>query len=262
MRHALGLEYDGTEFCGWQRQQNSPSVQQCVEEALSSVANHRVIVICAGRTDTGVHACCQVVHFDSQSERTARQWVLGVNSHLPVGVRVLWLCKVDDGFHARFGACSRTYHYRILNRPVRPALGHSYLGWCREPLDADQMHKAAQILLGVHDFSAFRSAGCSAQHATREVSTIDVIRHGDIVQIEITANAFLYHMVRNIVGSLMSVGRGEESVRWFNELLQSRDRKLAGVTAEPQGLCFVRVRYEPKYKLPEPGPIPAMWSAV
>jgi len=251
MRYALGIEYDGAGFFGWQRQSHAASVQQSVEEALGVVANHPVTVICAGRTDTGVHARGQVVHFDSPSERSERQWVLGINSNLPDAVRVLWIRVVDDSFHARFAACSRSYRYSIMNRWVRPAIGVKYYGWCRDKLDAKRMHEAAQLLSGRHDFSAFRSAGCSAQHAIREVSTIHVRRRQDIVEIDITANAFLYHMVRNITGSLIAVGRGEESVQWFAGVFKNRDRKLAGVTAESQGLCFMNVRYDPKYNLPE-----------
>jgi tRNA pseudouridine38-40 synthase len=251
MRYALGIEYDGAEFNGWQRQSHAPSVQASVEKALGLVANHPVTVICAGRTDTGVHARGQVAHFDSTSERSDRQWILGINSNLPDAVRVLWIRAVDDSFHARFGAHSRSYQYSILNRWVRPAIGVKYYGWCRDALDADRMHEAALVLPGKHDFSAFRSAGCSAQHAIREVTFISVIRHEEIVKIDITANAFLYHMVRNIVGSLITVGLGEKSVQWFTDVFQGRDRKLAGVTAESQGLCFLNVRYDPKYKLPE-----------
>ncbi len=251
MRYALGIEYDGADFFGWQRQSHAPSVQQSVEKALAVVANHPVTVICAGRTDTGVHARGQVVHFDSPSERSQRQWLLGINSNLPDAVRVLWVKAVDDSFHARFGAHSRSYQYRILNRWVRPAIGVAYLGWCRDALDATQMHEAAQVLIGKHDFSTFRSAGCSAQHAIREVTAFDVIRCGDIVKIDITANAFLYHMVRNIVGSLIAVGNGEKSIQWFAGVFEERNRKLAGVTAEPRGLCFMSVRYDPKYGLPE-----------
>lgn len=251
MRYALGIEYDGAGFFGWQRQNHAPSVQQSVEEALGIVADHPVTVICAGRTDTGVHARGQVGHFDSPSERSERQWVLGVNSNLPDAVRILWVRTVEDSFHARFSAHSRSYRYSIMNRWVRPAIGVSYYSWCRDALDAGLMHEAAQCLAGKHDFSAFRSAGCSAQHAIREVTAISVTRQQDIVNIDITANAFLYHMVRNIAGSLIAVGRGEETVEWFKGVFQSGDRKLAGVTADPQGLCFMSVRYEPKYKLPE-----------
>ncbi len=251
MRYALGLEYDGAGFFGWQRQRNSPSVQQCVERALATVANHPVTVICAGRTDTGVHARGQVVHFDSTAQRSARQWMLGVNSNLPTAVRTVWIRAVDESFHARFGAYSRSYRYSILNRWVCPAIGAAYYGWCRQVLDEQRMHAAAQVLAGKHDFSAFRSAGCSAQHATREVTAISVQRQADRVFIDITANAFLYHMVRNIVGSLVAVGCAEKSAQWLTKVLQSGDRKLAGVTAQAQGLCFMQVRYDPKYALPE-----------
>jgi len=251
MRYALGIEYDGAAFYGWQRQSHAASVQQSVEKALGVVANHPLTVICAGRTDSGVHARGQVVHFDSPSERSQRQWILGINSNLPDAVRVQWIRPVDDSFHARFGAHSRSYQYRILNRWVRPAIGVSYLTWCRELLDEKLMHEAAQVLLGKHDFSAFRSAGCSAQHATREVTEVRVSRQGDMVSFDITANAFLYHMVRNIVGSLIAVGQGEKSAQWFAEVFTGQDRKLAGVTAEAQGLCFMSVRYDPKYALPE-----------
>ncbi|MGA9572698.1 MAG: tRNA pseudouridine(38-40) synthase TruA [Lysobacterales bacterium] len=251
MRYALGIEYDGAGFCGWQRQDHSLSVQHCVEKAVAAVANHPVTVICAGRTDTGVHARGQVTHFDSPSERSERQWVLGINSNLPVSVRVLWVRAVDDSFHARFGAYSRSYRYSILNRWVRPAIGVSYYGWCRGALDEERMHEAAQVLLGRHDFSAFRSAGCSAQHAIREVTAIGVSREKATVNIDISANAFLYHMVRNIVGSLIPVGKGEKSVQWFAEIFRGQDRARAGVTAEPQGLCFMNVRYDHKYGLPD-----------
>ncbi len=251
MRYALGIEYDGAGFCGWQRQNHSPSVQDSVEKAVEAVANHAVSVICAGRTDTGVHARGQVAHFDSPSERSERQWLLGINSNLPDAVRVVWVRQVDDSFHARFGAFSRSYRYSILNRRVRPAIGVTYFGWCREVLDEGRMHEAAQVLQGRHDFSAFRSAGCSAQHAIREVTAIGVRRESDIVKIDISANAFLYHMVRNIVGSLIPVGKGERSIQWFADVFHGQDRNLAGVTAEPQGLCFMNVRYDPRYELPD-----------
>ncbi len=251
MRYALGIEYDGAGFCGWQRQDNALSVQQVVEKAIAVVADHPLTVVCAGRTDTGVHARGQVAHFDSPSERSERQWLLGINSNLPDTVRVLWIRQVDDHFHARFGAYSRSYQYRIMNRWVRPAIGVSYYGWCRDVLDAGLMHEAAQVMLGRHDFSAFRSTGCSAQHAIREVTAINVSRQEDRVIIDITANAFLYHMVRNIVGSLIPVGKGEKTGQWFADVFNGRDRTVAGVTAEPQGLYFMRVRYDPKYELPD-----------
>ncbi len=252
MRYALGIEYDGAGFNGWQRQSHAPSVQECVETAVASVADHKLTVVCAGRTDTGVHARGQVAHFDSPAERSDRQWVLGVNSNLPTSVRVLWVRAVDKDFHARFGAYSRSYQYSIVNRWVSPAIGAAYFGWCREPLDALMMHGAAQVLVGRHDFSAFQSSGCSAQHAIREVTAVSVTRHGDIVTVDITANAFLYHMVRNIVGSLIPVGKGEKSAEWFADVLHGRDRNLAGVTAQAEGLCLTNVRYDPRYGLPDP----------
>jgi len=251
MRYALGIEYDGAEFCGWQRQSHAASVQHSVEKAIEVVANHPVTVICAGRTDTGVHARGQVAHFDSPSERSEIQWVLGTNSNLPRSIRVLWIRAVDDSFHARFAAYSRSYQYRILNRWIGPAIGVSYYAWCRDVLDAGRMHEAAQVLQGRHDFSAFRSAGCSAQHAIRDVTAISVSRQEDTVTIDITANAFLYHMVRNIVGSLIPVGQGEKSIQWFADVFHGRDRTLAGVTAESQGLCLMNVRYDQKYNLPD-----------
>lgn len=251
MRYALGIEYDGAGFYGWQRQSHAPSVQQSVEKAIEVVANHPVTVICAGRTDTGVHARGQVAHFDTSSERSGRQWMLGINSNLPDKVRVLWIREVDESFHARFGALSRSYQYSILNRWVRPAIGVSYYGWCRDKLDVARMHEVAQVLHGRHDFSAFRSAGCSAQHAIREVTAISVNRQADVVKIDITANAFLYHMVRNIVGSLITVGKGEKPGQWFTDVFNGQDRNFAGVTAEPQGLCLMNVRYDPKYKVPD-----------
>jgi tRNA pseudouridine38-40 synthase len=261
MRYAFGIEYDGSCFFGWQRQDHAASVQQAVEQAVSAVANHPVTVIAAGRTDTGVHARAQVAHFDSDSERSDRQWILGINSNLPDTVRVLWVRRVDDSFHARFGAYSRSYRYRIMNRWVRPALGVKHFAWCREPLDEHRMHRAAQLLLGKHDFSAFRSAGCSAQHAIREVTSVSVTRSGEVVDVDISANAFLYHMVRNIVGSLVVVGTGEQPLEWFAEIFSGKDRKRAGVTAEPQGLYFMSVRYDPGYGLPElPEPFPAVMA--
>ena len=250
MRYVLGIEYDGAAFFGWQRQSHAASVQQCVENALATVANHQVTVICAGRTDTGVHARGQVVHFDSPSKRSERQWILGINSNLPDAVRVQWIRAVDDSFHARFGAHTRSYQYRILNRWVRPAIGVSYMAWCRNRLDEAAMHEAALVLKGKHDFSAFQSAGCSAQHANREVTDICVTRQGDMVIVDITANAFLYHMVRNIVGSLIAVGQGEKPLQWFSDVFAGLDRKRAGVTAESQGLYFMSVRYDSKYELP------------
>ena len=251
MRYAFGVEYDGSGFFGWQAQRQEPTVQACIEAAFTQVANHTVRVTCCGRTDTGVHALCQVAHFDTQAERSGRSWILGVNSQLPPGITVLWLREVDADFHARFSAYSRTYRYRIVNRWVRPALMAKYASWCRQPLDAELMHRAAQFLLGEHDFSAFRAASCQARHALREIREIAVIRSQHEVRIDVTANGFLYHIVRNIAGSLMSIGREEKSVSWLQQLLLSGDRTQAAATAAAEGLYFVGARYPEQYQLPQ-----------
>lgn len=250
MRYALGIEYDGSGFFGWQTQKQSPTVQECLEKAVSRVADHPVSVTCAGRTDTGVHALGQVVHFDSESERTERSWILGVNAHLTDAASALWIRQVDEDFHARFSAYSRSYRYRMLNRWIRPAIGNKQIAWVREPLDESLMHQSAQALLGEHDFGAFRAAGCQANHGIREIQEVRVARDGQQVSLDISANGFLYHMVRNIAGSLIEVGRGLKPVEWIAELLASKDRKQAGVTAPPGGLYFLNARYPDHYGLP------------
>ena len=257
MRVALGIEYDGTDFFGWQRLAHAPSVQAEVEAALSFVADHPVAATCAGRTDAGVHACCQVVHFDTTAERDARAWVLGATTRLPRVVAVLWARAMPDDFHARFSAHARRYRYVILNRPVRPALEARFVAWERVPLDVVAMHAAAQSLLGERDFSSFRAASCQARHARRCVNEITVRREGGYVIVEIEANAFLHHMVRNIVGSLLEVGRGERPMEWIAELLAGRDRDKAGVTSVPQGLTFLGPRYPAKWGLPPEVTLPA-----
>jgi tRNA pseudouridine38-40 synthase len=207
-------------------------------------------VTCAGRTDTGVHAACQVVHFDTDIGRPARAWVMGGNTRLPRSVRLLWCQAVEEGFHARYAARARSYRYTLLNRPIPPAMQHHFLSWERQPLDADAMHRAAQALLGEHDFSAFRTAQCQARHPRRDLHAISVRREADRVVVDITANAFLHHMVRNIVGSLLPVGRGERGVGWVRELLEGRDRVVAGPTAPAEGLVFLGPRYPADWKLP------------
>jgi tRNA pseudouridine38-40 synthase len=249
----MGIEYEGSGFFGWQVQRQEPTVQACLEAALAKVADHAVQAICCGRTDTGVHALCQVAHFDTQAQRSERSWILGVNSYLPRGISLLWLRQVDDDFHARFSACARTYRYRIMNRWVRPALAAKHFAWCHQPLDAELMHNAAQALHGEHDFSAFRAASCQARHAVREILDISVVRIENEIRIEVTANGFLYHMVRNIAGSLMAIGRGEKPVTWIRELLLGRDRNLAAATAAAEGLYFVAARYPDQYRLPQAG---------
>ncbi|HEV2622080.1 MAG TPA: tRNA pseudouridine(38-40) synthase TruA [Frateuria sp.] len=250
MRIALGVEYDGTDFLGWQRLTHGATVQGALERALSRVAAHPVEVTCAGRTDAGVHGRCQVVHFDAPVERDMRAWVLGACSNLPASVAVLWARAVPEAFHARFSARSRRYRYAILNRPVRAALDARYVTWERLPLDAGAMHAAAQALLGEHDFSAFRAVSCQAAHARRSVLGLQVRREGAQVIIDIEANAFLHHMVRNIVGSLLLVGRGQRPVTWPGELLAGRDREVAGPTAPASGLTFLGPRYEHHWQLP------------
>jgi tRNA pseudouridine38-40 synthase len=250
MRLALGIEYDGTDFLGWQRLSHGRSVQAAVESALSFVAAHPVEVTCAGRTDAGVHARCQVVHFDSASERSERAWTLGANSRLPSGVAVLWARRVADDFHARYGARARRYRYRILNRPIRPALSARYVTWERASLDIDAMRTAAAALIGEHDFTSFRSVACQARSASRCVREIVLSQHADEVAIEIEANAFLHHMVRNIVGSLLPIGRGERPPSWLAQLLEGRDRSKAGPTAPSSGLTFLGPRYPAEWELP------------
>lgn len=258
MRYAIGIEYNGSSFCGWQEQANGPSVQAELERAVARVADQQVKVFGAGRTDTGVHAYCQVAHFDSGAEREPRQWVLGVNTHLPGSIGLIWARKVSDDFHARFSAVERSYRYSILNRWVRPALDDTRLAWCRKPLDEAAMNDAAACLEGEHDFSAFRSSGCQARHAVREITRVQVSRQRELVHIDISANGFLYHMVRNIVGTLLLVGSREKSGDWMKQVLESRDRKQAGVTASSDGLYFVGVRYPAGFDIPRveafPGP--------
>jgi tRNA pseudouridine38-40 synthase len=251
LRIALGIEYDGTDFFGWQRLSHGATVQGALEKALSFVANESIEVTCAGRTDAGVHARCQVVHFDTIAERSARGWMLGTNSQLPSSVGVRWAIPVSDAFHARFGALARRYRYTILNRAARPALDARYVTWERLPLDADAMHRAGQALLGENDFSAFRTIACQARTPFRKVHALDVRRIDDRIEVEIEANAFLHHMVRNIVGSLLPIGRGERPVEWMAELLAGRDRSVAGPTAPATGLCFIAPRYPAEHGLPD-----------
>ncbi|GAB4175099.1 MAG: tRNA pseudouridine(38-40) synthase TruA [Wenzhouxiangellaceae bacterium] len=263
----MAVEYRGTGFFGFQRQHQSPTIQACLEQALSSVADAPVVVHCAGRTDTGVHALGQVVHFDSDAERPARGWVLGCNSQLPEGISVHWARIASEDFHARFDASMRMYRYRILNRWTRPGLLAGRVAWIRRPLDAGAMHEAAQALLGEHDFSSFRAPGCQARHPVRTIHAIDVRRDGEEVRIEVRANAFLYHMVRSIAGTLIAVGDGSRPAGWVCEVLAARQRALAGVTAPAEGLYFIGVHYPEHPELstldatgrPQPGPA---WDPV
>jgi len=257
LRIALGIEYDGTAYNGWQRQRTGTGVQTCLETALAEVADESIEVHCAGRTDTGVHASGQVVHFDTRSTRSERGWLLGTNTHLPADIAVTWVKPVADDFHARYSATSRSYRYLILNRMMRSALQRDRVWWVHQPLDADRMHIAAQDLLGTHDFSAFRAAGCQARSPVRDLESISVQRDGDYIVLQVTANAFLQHMVRNITGTLAMIGTGEMQQDAMAVVLASRDRTRAGPAAPPQGLTLVRVGYPPQLQIPSgPEPLP------
>ena len=251
MRVALGIEYDGTAYVGWQRQKTGTGIQTLVEEAISNVADEAVATICAGRTDSGVHATSQIVHFDTTAERLARGWLFGVNSRLPDDVNATWARSVDDDFHARFSAISRTYRYLILNRPVRSGLNSRRAWWVYESLDEQIMQDAANVLLGKHDFSTFRAAGCQASTPVREIHSFSVERHDEWLILTITANAFLQHMVRNISGSLVAIGKGDKSPQWITEILASRDRKQGGIAAPPHGLTLTGVEYPPQFNIPD-----------
>jgi len=249
-RIALGIEYDGSAFAGWQAQLHANGIQTAVESAVSFVADAPTSVICAGRTDAGVHACMQVVHFDANVTRDERAWVMGANTNLPESISVLWAREVATDFHARFGALNRSYRYVILNRKPRPSLLRERTCWMREPLDAERMHVAAQALVGLHDFSSFRAAECQSPTPIRKLQRIQVTRVNEYVVIDVTANAFLHHMVRNIAGTLIAVGRRRQSVDWPGEVLQLRDRAQGGVTAPAAGLYLFAVGYPAEFALP------------
>ena len=251
MRVALGVQYDGAAFLGWQAQPAGVrTVQSSLELALSKVADHPIKLVCAGRTDTGVHGVAQVAHFDTHAMRSARSWLLGGNAHLPSDVSLNWVCEAPDDFHARFSALTRRYRYLILNQPQRSALWWQRATWYYRPLDTDRMHTAGQALIGEHDFSAFRAAECQARHPIREVLELTVQRRGDCVALEVEANAFLHHMVRNIAGVLLAIGAGDQPIEWAQEVLEQRDRTQAGVTAPADGLYLLVVRYPERFGFP------------
>ena len=226
-------------------------MQQALEEAIERVARVPLTVHCAGRTDAGVHAAAQVVHFDTPVERPLRAWTFGVNSHLDRRVAVHWAGAVPDDFHARFAALDRSYRYTMLNRPTRPGLHGGTLAWVRQPLDAGRMHAAAQALVGEHDFQSFRSAECQARHAVRSLHAIEVRREGDRVAVTVRANGFLHNMVRILVGCLTMIGRGERPLDWMATLLAARDRREAAVTARPEGLYFLQPSYPERFGIPD-----------
>ena len=249
-RFAAGLEYDGRAYSGWQFQPGLQTVQDVVQRALSRVADAPVDCVCAGRTDAGVHASGQVVHFDTEAIRSERGWRLGTNSYLPNDVSVAWLREVPGHFHARFSAVARSYRYLILNRDSRSALAFGRATWERRPLDAARMHAAAQVLVGEHDFSAFRAIECQAKSPLRRVERLEVSRDAEWLTLAITANAFLHHMVRNVAGLLLSVGSGESPPERVATVLASRDRKTNAATAPPDGLYLETVRYPAEFALP------------
>lgn len=262
MRIALGLEYDGSAFCGWQSQPDGCAVQDHLQAALATFVGAPIEVIAAGRTDAGVHASAQVVHFDASVARDESSWVRGTNTYLDPRVRVVWARGVPDAFHARYGARSRTYRYLLLNDTVAPGLWQGKVGWCHRPLDVHLMARAAQVLLGEHDFSAFRDAQCQAKTPVRTMSEARVERSGNLVVFTFRANAFLHHMVRNLVGALVYVGSGREPPESLAKLLETRDRRLAPPTFAPDGLYLAGIDYDPAFGLPDFRPQPLIDPAV
>ncbi|QBF29134.1 tRNA pseudouridine(38-40) synthase TruA [Pseudomonas tructae] len=251
-RIALGVEYKGSRYRGWQRQASGvASVQQTLEEALSRVADSPVIVQCAGRTDAGVHACGQVVHFDTQAVRSMKGWTMGANINLPHDISVSWAKQMPAHFHARFKAIARRYRYVIYNDQIRPAHLGEEVTWNHRPLDVERMALAAEYLVGIHDFSAFRAGQCQAKSPVKNIHHLRVSRHGRMIVLDIRGSAFLHHMVRNIAGVLMTIGAGERPPEWAREVLESRDRRAGGVTAHPYGLYLVQVEYHDEFELPQ-----------
>jgi tRNA pseudouridine38-40 synthase len=252
VRYALCVEYAGFAYRGWQVQKtnNVPSVQETVEQALSRIANEPVHVVCAGRTDAGVHGTYQIIHFDTSARRDERAWVLGTNTHLPDDIAIQWARRMDSSFHARFSARERRYRYLVRSAPVKPALLARGVTWTHKSLDIGRMNAAAAHLVGEHDFTSYRAIGCQAKSPVREVRSLRVYEVGELIVIDVCANAFLHHMVRNIAGVLMKVGAGEAQPGWAQDVLQARDRRQGGITAPPYGLYFVDVRYPAEFDLP------------
>ncbi|EKO3406665.1 tRNA pseudouridine(38-40) synthase TruA [Vibrio fluvialis] len=251
MRIALGIEYDGTQYYGWQRQREVKSVQEELEKALTVIANHPVEVQCAGRTDAGVHGTGQVVHFDTTATRKMVAWSMGANANLPKNIAVRWAKEVTDEFHARFSATARRYRYVIYNHMFRPGIMSSGVSHYHGELDVERMHRAGQFLLGENDFTSFRAVHCQSRSPWRNIMHLNVTRHERYIVIDIKANAFVHHMVRNITGSLIAVGRGEQEPEWIQWLLEAKDRRLAGATAKAEGLYLVDVDYPEVFDLPK-----------
>lgn len=259
MKFALGVEYDGREFHGWETQPGVRTVQAELEAALSRVADHPVKTVCAGRTDAGVHAFGQVVHFESPAERSQRAWARGANSNLPEDVSVIWARPAPAEFHARYSARSRHYRYLLFNRDARPAVLRGRVAWEHQRLELDPMREAAGYLLGEHDFSSFRGAGCQSKSAVRHLQALEVFRRGPLVVIDVRANAFLLHMVRNIAGVLTAVGTGKRPPEWARQVLTARDRTQGGVTAPAAGLYLVQADYPEQFRIPAVPPESGLW---
>lgn len=251
MRIALGIEYDGSAYSGWQSQPDARNLQDTLQAALGGIAGAPIAVHAAGRTDTGVHALEQVIHFDTIASRPLTAWVRGANALLPPDVAVLWAHAVPEEFHARFSAQARSYQYILVNRPSRSGVHHGKVGWFHAPLDADAMREAAQHLLGEHDFSAFRSSECQAKTPVKHLQRLGIERRGDTIFFDLTADAFLHHMVRNVVGCLVYVGKGKHPPGWMKEILEGRDRRRAAPTFAPDGLYLRRIAYDAKWGLPQ-----------
>lgn len=250
MRIALGLEYDGSRYHGWQRQPNLHTVQGEVEKSLAKIIGKDITIQCAGRTDTGVHAAGQVIHFDCEVNRALKAFVFGLNSQLPKDISIKWSKEVPDDFHVRYSAIKRQYRYMIYNHPIRPAHLRSYITWYYRPLDHEMMQEAANDLIGEHDFSSFRSTECQSKSPIRHVESISIERKGDIIFFDIVANAFLHHMVRNIAGVLMAVASSRKPVEWVAELLEHKNRAMGAETAPPYGLYLTKVMYPDEFDLP------------
>lgn len=251
MRIALGVEYDGRAYNGWQSQPDVPNVQDTLQRALSQLAGESIAILTAGRTDTGVHALEQVVHFDTQINRPLSAWVRGTNALLPNDIAVLWAHPVSDEFHARFSAQARSYQYVLLNRPSRMGVHHGKVGWFHAPLNVDAMREAASYLLGEHDFSAFRSSQCQAKSPIKHLYEIDIQQQGEMLIVNVSGNAFLHHMVRNIMGCLLYVGKGKHPAQWMEVVLAGKNRKFAAPTFMPDGLYLRHISYEAKWGLPQ-----------
>ena len=261
MRIALGIEYDGSHFYGFQSQKELNTIQACIEAALTEIAGHPVAIVCAGRTDTGVHATAQVIHFETEASRKASAWLQGTNSILPKHIAVQWIKDVPDDFHARYSAITRSYRYIIYSHPTKPALYHSHVTWYYRKLNHERMATAAQCLIGTHDFTSFRSSACQSKTPIRCIHAIEVIRTGPYVIVDLKANAFLHHMVRNIAGVLMAVGACRQDVAWVQHVLDGKDRRLGAETASPYGLYLSDIQYPEHYEIPK-SPHPLIQTLV